>query len=78
MSFWKDKPVLINGAGGFFGGWLMWEVLTREAQVIALVLRDNPQSQFALGGFARQVIIERGDVRLIWHGVSEYLVAVRP
>ena len=62
MSFWKDKPVLITGAGGFFGGWLMRKLIAREARVIALVRRENPQSQFAIGGFARQVIVERGDV----------------
>lgn len=62
MNFWQDKPVLVTGAGGFLGGWLVRALLEREARVIALLRRDKPESQFALAGFAERATVELGDV----------------
>jgi CDP-glucose 4,6-dehydratase len=61
-GFWRGKRVLVTGATGFLGGWLIRELRDRDAAVVALVRRPKPESQFDLCGFARDVTVERGDV----------------
>ena len=61
-EFWKAKSVLVTGATGFLGGWLIRELIERDANVVALVRREKPESQFALSGFDKQVRIENGEV----------------
>jgi CDP-glucose 4,6-dehydratase len=61
-EFWRGKRVLVTGATGFLGGWLIRELLDRDAEVVALVRRPKPQSQFDLCGFSRDVTVEPGDV----------------
>lgn len=61
-KFWEAKSVLVTGATGFLGGWLIRELIERDASVVALVRRKKPESQFALAGFDQQVKIETGQV----------------
>ena len=61
-NFWKDRTVLVGGATGFLGGWLVRELLRRQAQVIAIVRSPKPESQFYLSSFQRKVGIESGSV----------------
>ncbi|ARQ02527.1 GDP-mannose 4,6-dehydratase [Pseudorhodoplanes sinuspersici] len=60
--FWQDKSVLVTGATGFLGGWLVHELLERGAKVAALVRRDKKDSQLFLRGLDRRVALIVGDV----------------
>jgi CDP-glucose 4,6-dehydratase len=61
-TFWKRKSVLVTGATGFLGGWLVRELIERQANIVALVRRKKLESQFSLAGFDKQVTVETGQV----------------
>jgi CDP-glucose 4,6-dehydratase len=44
-SFWKDRRVFVTGATGIVGAWLVKDLLTRGACVVALVRDLDPQSE---------------------------------
>ena len=49
--FWRDRRVLVTGATGILGSWLVDECLRRGASVVALI-RDglnSAQEQFNRG-----------------------------
>ncbi|MDE8344199.1 MAG: GDP-mannose 4,6-dehydratase, partial [Acidocella sp.] len=60
MSFWQGKKVLITGATGFLGGWVVRQLLEQGADIIAISRRPRPNSQFELAGFDRRATIIRG------------------
>ena len=45
MSFWRDKSVLVTGATGLVGSWLVNALLKENANVTALILDSDPSSQ---------------------------------
>lgn len=45
-NFWKGQRVLVTGASGFVGGWLIKDLLDKGAQVIAFAREWNPQCEF--------------------------------
>ena len=61
-TFWSGKTVLVAGATGFLGGWLVRRLLTYGADVVALVRSHNPHSQFFMGSLDRHTQVERGSV----------------
>lgn len=75
MSFWRDRNVLVTGASGLLGSWLVEELLARQAQPICLVRDLVPRSRLALAGLADRVTIVRGeleDLQLILRALNEY------
>lgn len=64
FSFWSGKTVLVTGATGFLGGWLIRRLLDCGAQVVALVRSHKPSSQFFLESFddSPSVTVYWGDV----------------
>src|SRR5213596_1927943 len=62
-EFWRDRPVLVTGASGLLGGWMVRRLLALHADVICLVRDWVPQSELARGGLLDRVKIVRGDVR---------------
>jgi len=60
---WRDRPVLVTGATGLLGSWLVDALLEREALVVCLVRDLVPMSRFALEGLQDRVIVSFGDVR---------------
>ncbi len=60
--FWQGKSVLVTGAAGFLGGWLVRHLIELRANVVALVRRDRPDSQLFLAGDHRRVDIVTGEV----------------
>ncbi|OYV49457.1 MAG: hypothetical protein B7Z77_07955 [Acidocella sp. 20-58-15] len=60
MSFWQGKKVLITGATGFLGGWVVRQLLEQGVDIIAISRRPRPNSQFELAGFDRRTTIIRG------------------
>lgn len=61
-EYWRGRSVLVTGATGFLGGWLLRELLARDARVVALVRREKPQSQFALELSGQEISVARGEV----------------
>ncbi len=76
-TFWRDRNVLITGAGGFVGSWLASALVDRGALVTA-ILRDEPRlSNFDLLGLADRVNVVRGsivDPATVERALNEYEV----
>ena len=62
-SHWRDRPVLITGATGLLGGWLVGRLVELGADVTALVRDWVPRATLLSTELLRQVSIVRGDVR---------------
>lgn len=62
-TFWRDRPVFVTGATGLLGSWLVEHLLQRQADVVALVRDDVPQSELFRSGNAGRIRLVRGDVR---------------
>lgn len=63
QEFWQDRPVLVTGATGLLGGWLVKRLLEAGADVVCLVRDWVPQSELIHAGWIQQVKVARGDVR---------------
>jgi CDP-glucose 4,6-dehydratase len=61
-SFWRDRPVLVTGATGLVGGWLVKRLLASGADVVCLVRDWVPQSEIVSSGLIEKVRSVRGDV----------------
>ncbi|MFZ2448640.1 MAG: NAD-dependent epimerase/dehydratase family protein [Syntrophobacteraceae bacterium] len=62
-SFWKNRPVLVTGATGLLGGWLVRRLVDSGADVVCLVRDWVPQSEAARSGLLERVKVVRGDLR---------------
>jgi CDP-glucose 4,6-dehydratase len=60
--FWQDKSVLVTGATGFLGGWLIHDLLKHGANVTALVRRNRADSQLFLSGLDQRIEVITGNV----------------
>lgn len=63
MSFWVNKSVLVTGATGLVGSWLVRDLLEKGARVTALVLDNDPNSQLIRSGDNNLISIVNGDLR---------------
>lgn len=61
-SFWRDRPVLVTGATGLLGSWLVKRLVTAGAAVVCLVRDRVPQSELSRCGLIGRVVTIRGDV----------------
>ncbi|MEO8313437.1 MAG: GDP-mannose 4,6-dehydratase [Pseudomonadota bacterium] len=61
-EFWRNRTVLVAGATGFLGGWLVRKLLDYGAHVVAIVRTPRPESQFYLNGASQRVYVMRGSV----------------
>jgi CDP-glucose 4,6-dehydratase len=62
-SFWLDRPVLVTGATGLVGSWLVARLVEARADVVCLVRDWVPQSELVRSKQIEQVKVARGDVR---------------
>jgi CDP-glucose 4,6-dehydratase len=62
-AFWRDRPVLVTGATGLLGAWLLRRLLDAGADVVALVRDWVPRSAAVTSGALDRVRLVRGDVR---------------
>lgn len=60
---WRDRPVLVTGATGLLGGWLVGRLLEQGALVVCLVRDLVPMSRLVSEGLQDRVIVASGDVR---------------
>ena len=74
-GFWRDRPVLVTGATGLLGSWLVRRLLSAGADVVCLVRDWVPQSELVRAGLIERVKVVRGDVRdqqLLERALGEY------
>ncbi|HEY9850463.1 MAG TPA: GDP-mannose 4,6-dehydratase [Leptolyngbyaceae cyanobacterium] len=60
--FWQGKRVFITGATGIVGSWLVKELLTKGADVIALIHDGDPQSELYRSGDIDRISAIRGSL----------------
>jgi CDP-glucose 4,6-dehydratase len=62
-GFWRDRPVLVTGATGLLGGWIVRALLERGADVVCAMRDWVPQSELVRSNMLERVKVARGDVR---------------
>ena len=62
MSHWQDRRVLVTGATGLVGGWLVQDLVKRGADVVALVRDWVPTSRLLSEEPFASVTVVRGDL----------------
>jgi CDP-glucose 4,6-dehydratase len=67
---WTGRRILVTGATGIVGSWVVRELLARGATVVALVVDRDPQSEFVRGGD-----IDR--VKLVYGALEDYAAVER-
>lgn len=63
---WSGRRVLITGATGIVGSWLVKALLTRGAQVVALIRDSDPQSELLRSGDLQRVSVVNGALEDLW------------
>lgn len=61
-AFWRDRSVLVTGATGLVGGWLVKRLLKAEANVICLIRDWTPNAEIVRSGDLDRVTVVRGDI----------------
>jgi CDP-glucose 4,6-dehydratase len=77
ITFWQDRPVMVTGATGLVGSWLVKRLHEMHADVVCLVRDWVPQSELVNSGLIRRIKLVRGDVRdriLLERVLGEYEV----
>src|SRR4051812_15955470 len=75
---WRDQPVLVTGATGFLGGWLVKELIGRGARVVALVRDDSPRCMIVREGLLPRIDVVHGslaDRSLLRRVMCEYEIS---
>ena len=62
MSFWKDKSVLVTGATGLVGSWLVHELLKKGSNVTVLALDNDTSSELFRSGDIHRVSVVNGNL----------------
>lgn len=73
--FWRDRPVLVTGATGLLGGWMVKQLLSIGADVTCLMRDWVPQSELVRAGLMSHIKVVRGDVcdqPLLERALGEY------
>ena len=60
-AFWRDRPVLVTGATGLQGGWLVRSLTEAGAEAVTLVRDWVPQSLLFRSKLTDSVRVVRGD-----------------
>ncbi len=74
-AFWLDQPVLVTGATGVLGGWVVRRLLDHGAQVTCLVRDHVPRSMLLDESFTQRVNLVYGDITdqlLLERALGEY------
>lgn len=61
-QFWQDRRVLVTGATGLVGGWLVQRLQQAGADVVCLVRDWTPGSMLIKEGQINQATVVRGDI----------------
>lgn len=74
---WQGRRILVTGATGMIGSWLVKAALERGAYVVALVLDDDPQSELYRSEDIRRVSVVNGsleDFRALERAINQHEV----
>lgn len=58
--FWAGRRVLVTGATGIVGSWVVKDLVSKSAEVVALVLDANPRSELYRSGLINHVTVVNG------------------
>ncbi len=61
-DFWNDRSVLVTGATGLVGSWLVKALLRRHARVTVLLRDRDPQSELVRSGDEARVTVVNGEL----------------
>lgn len=76
-KLWLDRPVLVTGASGFLGGWLVKRLLDAGAEPVCLVRDRVPDSLYFREDLSEQTNMVNGDItdqKLLERILGEYEV----
>jgi len=76
--FWRDRSVLVTGATGLVGGWVIRQLLAADADLVCIVRDWVPRSELVASGLLERIRVVRGDIRdqeTIERALGEYEVA---
>ena len=62
VNFWRDRPVLVTGATGLVGSWLVHYLLDAGTDVVCIVRDRVPQSKLVRSGDIDRVKVVSGDI----------------
>ncbi len=65
-NFWRGRRVLVTGATGIVGSWLVKDLLARQAQVVALIRDADPQSELYRSSAISRVFVVNGRLEDFW------------
>lgn len=74
-NYWKNKNVLVTGATGLLGSWLVKELIDNKSNIICLIRDFVPKSNLYLNGYYEKIIKIDGsleDYFLIQRILNEY------
>jgi CDP-glucose 4,6-dehydratase len=74
-QFWQGRKVLVTGATGLVGPWLVRELLAHGSRVVALVRDLDPQSELVKSGDVHKIQVVNGRCEDLWtleRAVSEH------
>jgi CDP-glucose 4,6-dehydratase len=60
--FWRDRTVLVTGATGLVGGWLVRDLLAAGADVVCIVRDWVPRCEFVRSRDIEKCTVVRGDI----------------
>ena len=61
-GFWRDRPVLVTGATGLVGSWLVRRLVEAGADAVCLIRDQVPQSELYRSGVLQSLKTVRGDI----------------
>jgi CDP-glucose 4,6-dehydratase len=76
-DFWRRRSVLVTGATGLLGSWLVEHLLARGARVTCLIRDQVPQSRLVTSGAIARTNVVHGDLEdylLVLRALNEYEV----
>lgn len=76
-NFWNEKRVLVTGATGLVGSWLVKSLLEKKAHVIVLIRDSDPQSELIRGQNIMQTTVVNGaleDFSTVERAINEHEV----
>lgn len=60
VNFWNNKRVLVTGATGLVGSWLVKALIEKNAYVVVLIRDHDPQSELIRSGMIRRTTVING------------------